>query len=412
MGNPGSLLYHIIITKGREKMIALERIRILDLSRLAPGPLGSMVLADMGAEVIKVEELEERGGMARDIFVPPGVSPEEEGKYLARDILGRNKKSIALNLKLPEAREIFYKLAATADVIWESYRPGVVDRLGIGYETISKINPRIIYCSISGYGQDGPYRDLPGHDPTYSAIAGVLASNTDMEDRPMTSGVPVADTSVGLYAVIGVLCALIAREKTDRGQYIDVSFADSALSFAAILLGQYMVYGPMPRRQDAQLIQNAWQTKDGKYIASCPLESYFWERFCRALGMEELIHHHHATGEKYDEVVSAIRDKVLTKTRDEWFEIMKEADTCVSPVLTFDEILKDPQILHRNMIMELEHPTQGKVKQLGFGIKLSETPAQFRNFAPLLGQHTEEILQELGYSGELVEELRKAGAVK
>ncbi len=406
------MLYHIVINKGREEMIALEGIKILDLSRLAPGPLGSMVLADMGAEVIKVEELEERGGMARDIFVPPGVSPEEEKKYLARDILGRNKKSIALNLKLPEAREIFYKLAATADVIWESYRPGVVERLGIGYGTISEINPRIIYCSISGYGQDGPYRDLPGHDPTYSAIAGVLASNMDMEDTPMTSGVPVADTSVGLYAVIGVLCALIARDKTGRGQYIDVSFADSALSFAAILLGQHMVYGPMPKRRDAQLIQNSWQTKDGKYIASCPLESYFWERFCRALGLEELIHHHYATTEKYDEVVSAIRDKVLTKTRDEWFEIMKEADTCVSPVLTFDEVLKDPQILHRNMIMELEHPTQGKVKQLGFAIKLSETPAQFRNFAPLLGQHTQEILQELGYSRELVEELRKAGAVK
>ena len=393
-------------------MIALEGIRVLDLSRLAPGPLGSMILADMGAEVIKVEELEERGGMARDIFVPPGVSPEEEGKYLARDILGRNKKSIALNLKLPEARKIFYKLAATADVIWESYRPGVVDRLGIGYETISKINPRIIYCSISGYGHDGPYRDMPGHDPNYSAIAGVLASNTDMEDRPMTSGVPLADTSVGLYAVIGVLCALIAREKTGRGQYLDVSFADSALSFAAILLGQYMVFGPMPRRRDMQLIQNTWQTKDGKYITSCPMESYFWERFCRALGLEELIQHHHATGEKYDEAVSAIRDKILTKTRDEWFEIMKEADTCVSPVLTFDEVLKDPQILHRNMIMELEHPTQGKVKQLGFAVKLSETPAQFRNFAPVLGQHSEEILQELGYSGKSVEKLRKAGVVK
>jgi crotonobetainyl-CoA:carnitine CoA-transferase CaiB-like acyl-CoA transferase len=406
------LLYHVSITKGGKIVIALEGIRVLDLSRLAPGPLGSMYLADMGAEVIKVEELAERGGMARDIFVPPGLSPEEEEKYLARDILGRNKKSIALNLKVPEAREVFYKLAATADVIWESYRPGVVERLGISYETISKINPRIIYCSISGYGQDGPYRDLPGHDPTYSAIAGVLASNTDMEDRPMTSGVPVADTSVGLYAVIGVLCAIIAREKTGRGQYIDVCFADSALSFAAILLGQNMALGPMPRRRDAQLIQNAWQTKDGKYIASCPLESYFWERFCRALGLEELIPHHHATGKKYDEVVSAIRDKVLTKTRDEWFEIMKKADTCVSPILDFDEVLEDPQILQRNMIMDLEHPTQGKVKQLGFAIKLSETPAQFRDFAPLLGQHTEEILQELGYSGELVEGLIKSGAVK
>ena len=393
-------------------MIALEGIRVLDLSRLAPGPLGSMILADMGAEVIKVEELEARGGFTSSMFVPPGLSPEEEEKYLARDILGRNKKSIALNLKLPEGKEILFKLAATADVILEGYRPGVVDRLGIGYETISKINPRIVYCSLSGYGQDGPYRDIPGHDPNYSAIAGVMACNADMEDSPMHTGVMVADTSGGLFAVIGILCALIAREKTGRGQYIDVSSTDSALSFAAIPLGGYMILGDRRKRRDMLLGVNAWQTKDGKYIASCPAETHFWERFCRALGLEELIQHHHATGKKYDEAVSAIRDKILTKTRDEWFEIMKEADTCVSPVLTFDEVLKDPQILHRNMIMELEHPTQGKVKQLGFAIKLSETPAQFRNFAPTLGQHTEEILQELGYNGKSVKKLRKAGAVK
>ena len=392
-------------------MIALAGIRILDLSRLAPGPFGSMMLADMGAEVIKIEEVAERGGMARDIFIPPSASPEQEARALSLDILGRNKKSIALNLKLPEGKKILYKLAATADVFYEGYRPGVTKRLGIDYETISQINSRIVYCSVSGYGHDGPYRDLPGHNSTYNAVAGVLAVNTDMDDRPLAGGVPVADISVGLHAVIGILCALMAREKNGRGQYVDVSFCDSAMSFIALHLTQSMVFGPIPRLRDTLLIQNAWETKDGKYIAASPLESHFWERFCHALGLEELIPFHYATGKKYEEVVSAIRERFLTKTRDEWFEIMKKADTCVSPVLSLDEVFTDPQILHRNLIMELDHPTQGKVKQFGFPIKLSETPAQFRSFAPFLGQHTDNMLRELGYTEAEVKALRKAGAV-
>ena len=392
-------------------MLALEGIRILDISRLAPGPLGSMMLADMGAEVIKVEETVERGGMARDIFIPPSAALEQEERALSLDILGRNKKSIALNLKLDEGRKILYKLAATADVFYEGYRPGVTKRLGIDYETISKINPRIVYCSVSGYGQDGPYRDLPGHNNTYGAIAGLVAANTDMDDRPLASGVPVADISVGLHAVIGVLCALMAREKTGRGQYVDASFLDSSMTFMAINLTQHLVFGPLPRVRDQQLIQHAWETKDGKYIVAIPLESHFWERFCHALGLDELIPYHYATGKKYEEVVSAIRERFLTKTRDEWFEIMKKADTCVGPVLSQEEVFNDPQILHRNLIMELDHPTQGKVKQLGFPIKLSETPAQFRNFAPLLGQQTDDILKELGYTVAEVKALRKAGAV-
>jgi crotonobetainyl-CoA:carnitine CoA-transferase CaiB-like acyl-CoA transferase len=288
----------------------------------------------------------------------------------------------------------------------------VVKRLGIDYETISKINPRIVYCSMSGYGQDGPYKDLPGHDPNFRAIAGLITSNTDMDDRPMTDGVPVADMSVALHSVIGILCALIARDKTGEGQYLDISYADSALNFGAILLGHYRAHGHVLRTRDIQLMVNAWETKDGKYIVSGPVESYFWERFCRALGLAELIPYQYATGKKYDEVVSAIADRIRTKTRDEWFEIMKEANTCVSPALTFDEVMDDPQMLHRNMIMELDHPTQGKIKQLGFAIKLSKTPAKFRSFAPNLGQHTDKLLKELGYTGEQVKTLRKAGAVK
>jgi len=328
------------------------------------------------------------------------------------NFLARNKKSIVLNLKVAEGKDVFYKLASTADVIYESYRPGVVKRLGIDYETISKINPRIIYCSISSYGQDGPYKELPGHDPNFRALAGLISAETDMNDKPLVSGVTSADSSGALHSVIGILCALIARDKTGEGQYIDVTFADSALNLGSLLLGHYMATGLTPKTREIKLMQNAWETKDGKFLVTAPVESYFWERFCRALGLEELIPLQYSNGKKYEEVVSIIADKMKTKTRDEWFEILKEANTCVSPVLSFKEVLTNPQFVHRQMIMELDHPTQKKVKQLGFAIKLSKTPAKFRSFAPRLGQDTDDLMKQMGYTGDQIKALRKLNAIK
>jgi len=379
---------------------------------LGPGPFGTMILADMGAEVIKIEEADERGAIGRDLFVRPGATPEEEERALALNFLARNKKSIVLNLRVAEAKEVFYKLASTADVIYESYRPGVVKRLGIDYETISKINPRIIYCSISSYGPDGPYKDLPGHDPNFRAMAGLIAAETEMNDRPMTSGVTSADTSGALHSVIGILCALIAHDKTGEGQYIDIAFADSALNLGSLLLGHYMASGLTPKTREIQLMQNAWETKDGKYLVTAPVESYFWERFCRALGLEELIPLQYSIGKKYEEVVSTISHKIKTKTRDEWFEILKEANTCFSPILSFKEVMTNPQLVHRQMLIELDHPTQKKVKQLGFAIKLSKTPAKFKNFAPRLGQDTDDLMKQMGYTGDQIKALQKANAIK
>lgn len=381
--------------------LALEGIKVLDLSRTVPGPFCTMVLADMGADVTKIEAPGYQMGML----------PDQE-KQAAYDFLSRNKRSIVLDLKTAEAREIFHKLATNADVVMEAFRPGVAKKLGVDYNTISKLNPRIVYCSLTGFGQDGPYRDLPGHDPNYTSVGGAVGLTGDKKGDPVIIRAALGDIGSALHAVIGILCALMARDKTGRGQYVDISMTDSVLSFLTISLLRYFREGFIPKRGWPSPTINVWKTKDGKFVSTGLIEPYFWERFCRALGREDLIPHQRAKGKKLQEVHSAIRETFLTKTRDEWFQIMKDADTCVSPVLELDEVVNDPQLLSRDMFPELDHPTEGKVRQLGIAIKLSETPAKFRGFAPIIGQHTEEILQGLGYSQQQIEELRKSGAIR
>jgi crotonobetainyl-CoA:carnitine CoA-transferase CaiB-like acyl-CoA transferase len=386
----------------RAKMaLALEGIKVIDLSRTVPGPFCTMMLADMGAEVIKIEDPEYALGMI----------PDRE-KHAAHDYLSRNKRSIALNLKTHEAKEIFYKLAGGADVVMEAFRPGVAKRLKVDYETVSKLNPRIIYCSLTGFGQDGPYSDLPGHDPNYTSIGGAVGLTGDHRGNPVIIRATVGDIGSSLHAVIGILFAIIAREKMGKGQFVDISMTDSVLPFLTVSLLRYFRDGFIPRRGWHSLTINVWQCKDGKFITTGLIEPHFWERFCHALGKEDLIPHHHANGEKLREVYSVIRETFLTKTRDEWFQIMKDADTCVSPVLEIDEVVNDPHLLHRGMFPEFDHPTQGKVRQLGMPIKLSETPGKFRNFAPRMGQHTDQILQGLGYSQQQIEELHKSGIIR
>jgi len=386
----------------------LEGIKILDLSRLAPGPFCTMILGDLGADILKVEGPRE-GRLAMVMAI--------EERAIAYNALERNKRSIVLNLKLEPARQIFYQLAKKADVIVEGFRPGVVKRLGVDYDTIKEINPRLIYCSLTGYGQDGPYSNLVGHDVNYISIGGALGIMGIPGGAPIIPSNLVADYAAGgMNAAIGILAALIAREKTGKGQYVDIGMADGVVSLMASSLSRYFETDEVPKRGNELLtggvpFYSVYETKDGKYVSIGCLEPWFYENLCRALGREDFIPYQGAIGEKREEIFSAFREIFRTKTRDEWFDYLSQWDICVGKVYLLDELATDPQLIHRNMILELDHPELGKVKQPGISVKLSQTPGSIRSFGPILGQHTEEVLLELGYSKKRIEELREQGAI-
>lgn len=394
-------------------MLPLKGVRILDLSRNIPGHYATMVLGDFGAEVLKVEEPPVGGAR---------IAAEKESAYSS---MNRNKKSITLNLKKTEARQVFYKLAERSDVILEGFRPGVVKRLGVDYETISKLNSRMIYCSLSGYGQDGPYMDLPGHDINYLATAGALGLIGSAGGPPVVLPPLIGDFAAGsLGMVVGVLLALIAREKTGQGQYIDISMTDGVVALLTMVAEQYFSKGLLPQRGETALgggypYKNVYKTKDGKYVAIGCFERSLWENLCRELGREDFAPYYFVQehpykkpeGSKWEEIFSYLREVFATKTRDEWFERLSQKNIGISKVYSLDEVFSDPQVIHREMVMELNHPTQELVKQVGFYLKLKGTPAEFRTFAPSPGQHTEEVLGELGYSTEDIERLRREGVI-
>ncbi|HEX78196.1 MAG TPA: CoA transferase [Dehalococcoidia bacterium] len=399
-------------------MLALEGIRVIDLSRLAPGPYGTMLLGDLGADIIKVERPPLEGMKRLTSKLPYLIEDSDDERTMAFLATNRNKRSIILDLRQVEAREVFYKLVGTADVLLEQFRPGVVRRLGIDYDTLKGINPRLIYCSLSGYGQDGPYRDLVGHDINYIAMGGFqgMVGNRQGPAIPMNI---VADYAAGgMHVAIGILAALIAREKTGRGQYLDLAMVDGVVSLLAAEVSRYLVTGVEPRWQEsmnngAVPWYNIYETKDHKYISIGCIEPHFYEQLCRVLGREDLIPYQAATGEKLEEIFSIFREIFKTKTRDEWFDIMRQADNiCVGKVYSLGEMLNDPQVLHRQMIVEVDHPKFGKIKQVGISVKLSDTPGQIRGTGAYPGENSEEILRELGYSKDEIGTLKEKGAVR
>ncbi len=386
----------------------LEGIKVLDLSRLAPGPFCTMILGDLGADILKVEGPRE-GRLAL------GVSAEE--RAIAHNAVERNKRSIVLNLKAEPARKIFYQLAERVDVIVEGFRPGVVKRLGVDYDTVKEINPRLIYCSLTGYGQDGPYHNMVGHDVNYISIGGALGFIGIPGGAPLIPSNLVADFAAGgMNATIAILAALMARERTGEGQYADMGMADGVVSLLSFALSGYFGSGVVPQRGNELLtggvpFYSVYETKDGKYLSIGCLEPWFYENLCRALDREDFIPHQGASGEKREEIFSAFREIFRSRTRDEWFDYLSQWDICVGKVYEFDELASDPQLVHRKMILELDHPKFGKVRQPGISIKLSQTPGSIRSFSPVLGQHTEEVLLDLGYDKERIEELRKEGVI-
>ena len=387
-------------------MMPLEGIRVLDLTRLAPGPFCTMLLGDLGADVIVVEEAP---GAGRRFDIGMGERAQ------AFNALGRNKRSIGLNLKDERAREVFYRLADTADVVLEGFRPGVVKRLGVDYETISARNPRIVYCSLSGYGQTGPYASLVGHDINYISIGGALGMTGWPGQPPAIPLNIIADfAGGGLYAAFAILAAVIAREKTGRGQHVDMAMSDGVTSLLAMVASQYFSSGHVPGPgveflNGAVPFNNVYQTADGKWLSIGCLEPWFWQELCQALGCEEYVPHQN-NREKFPEMFDFLRGKFREKTRDEWFQELRQRDICVAPVYALDEVFADPHVQARGMIAEVEHPEFGTVKQVGIGAKFSETPGSVRSTAPRRGEHTEEILREAGYSDEEIAALKEAKA--
>ncbi len=383
----------------------LEGIRILDLTRQAPGPYCTMLLGDLGADVIVVEE-------------PPGAGRRMEMGMSERTqafwALSRNKRSVALNLKEPRAQEAFLRLAEKADVVLEGFRPGVVKRLGVDYDVVKARNDRVIYCSLSGYGQTGPYAGLVGHDINYISIGGALGLIGTAGSPPAIPMNIIADfAGGGLYAAFSILAAVIARGQTGRGQYVDIAMSDGVTSLLAFPASQYFAAGMVPKPGVEMLnggypAYSVYETSDGKWISIGCIEPWFWSELCQALSCEEYIPHQN-NREKYPEMFEALRTKFKEKTRDEWFEELRQRDICVGPVYSLDEVFEDPHVQARGMVTEVQHPEFGAVKQVGVGPKFSDTPGAVRTTSPKRGEHTVDLLREAGYADGDIEELRAAG---
>jgi len=378
-------------------MRVLEGIKVLDLSRLFPGPYCSMILADLGADVLRIEDrrFEEEG---------PGMPT-----------VMRNKRHMTLNLKHPKGQEIFFQLARGADVILEGFRPGVTERLGIDYARLKKINDGLIYCSVTGYGQDGPYMDMVGHDINYLSFGGVLRLMGEPGRKPVIPPIQIADMAAGgMYGAIGIMAALIVRQKTGKGQYIDISMLDGVIAMQPFPASLFWDSEKVPRGGDTLLsgrfpCYNVYETKDGEYISLGALEPRFWSVLCKKLGREDYIAHQYDEGEKRPEIFRFLQQAFKEKTREEWMDELKDLEVCFGKVLHLDETFKDPQVVHRKMIVELHDEKKGKVKLLASAVKMSETPADIRRAPASFGEHTDEVLQELGFEKEEIEQIKREG---
>lgn len=356
-----------------------------------------MLLADLGADVVVVAA----PGDPMGVGIPA---------------LSRNKRSMTLNLKDEEGRGIFQRLAATADVILEGFRPGVMARLGFDYAAIRRFNPRVIYCSLSGYGQDGPYRDRVGHDINYLGYAGVLDLVGAAGGAPVIPGVQIADIGGGaLMAAIGILTAVIARGTTGRGQHVDIAMLDGSFAWNAFHTLMYLVSGQSPERGRTRLTGHypcyaVYETRDGRHLTIGALEPHFWATLCRRFGREDLIETQYAEGPVREETFAFFRNAFRQKTLAEWMAELGDADVCIGPVNTLEEALTDSQVCHRRMAVEMDLP-QGRRTAIGTPIKLAGTPTSSRLPPAAFGQHTESILTELGMSPAEVEGLRSRGVV-
>jgi alpha-methylacyl-CoA racemase len=391
---------------------ALADIKVLDLSRLLPGGFCSLLLADFGADVLKVEDT----GMGDYVrWSPPYHDGAEDSAKSALFLsLNRGKRSIRLNLKENAGREVLLKLARRYDVLLESFRPGVMDRLGVGPERLREENPRLVYCSITGYGQDGPYTARSGHDMNYLGLNGLLGLTGEPDGPPVQSAGQIADLGGGaLMAAFGILAALRERERSGQGQIVDVSMFDGSLSWLAMVAARYLCDGVPPGRGGLDLAgglicYRPYACSDG-WVTLAALEPKFWLEWCRGVGREDLVDRQfEAPGSETHAEVERI---FLERTRDEWREFAARHDCCLEPVLGLDEALDSALVRAREMVVEVDQPGTNGVRMLGVPVKLSRTPGAPAGPGPALGQHTDEVLRGLGYSAGDLSSLRGSGAV-
>jgi formyl-CoA transferase len=393
---------------------ALNGLRVLDCTQVLAGPFCGQLLGDMGADVIKVE--------------PPLVGDQSrramgftmEGSDTAAFLaVNRNKKSVTLNLKDDEARQVFYRLVETADIVVENYRPGVTGRLGIDYETLAAVNPRIIYASISGFGQTGPYAGRGGHDLIAQGMSGLMSVTGEPGGRPAKVGISIADLSAGLFAAFGILSACVARQRSGRGQHVDTSIFEAPLAFsifeAAELWGLGRIPQPLGSGNRTSAPNQAFATRDG-YINVCGSNDRLWQRLCTAIGRADL-----GRDERFasnddrmanQEVLAEELEKTLV-TRDsaDWVEILVDAGVPTGAIYNYAQVFEDPQTLAREMVVTMEHPVEGKLKGIGLPVKLSDTPGSVRTAAPLLSADTDAVLAELGLAAGEISALRERGAI-
>ena len=394
----------------------LSDVRVLDLTRLLPGGFCTLLLGDLGADVIKVEDTG-AGDYVR--WAPPFYGSDEHTPLGTRSALylslNRNKRSIRLDLKQKEGKAALLRLASDADVLVESFRPGVLDRLGVGYEELAKANPALVYCPITGYGLDGPNRDRAGHDQNYLGLNGILGLTGDADGAPIQAAGQIADLGGGgMMAAVGILAALHEARRSGQGQVVDVSMTDGSLAWLAMVAGQYLCDGVVPKRGDLPLAgriicYRPYEAKDG-WVSCGALEQKFWAAWCNGVGREDLIaHQFDAPGsDAHKEAAEIFRGR----TRAEWKAFNDEHDCCIEPILDLDEALASEQVREREMVVSYEQPELGEVRQLGFPLKLSRTPASVHRPAPALGEHTAEVLREAGIGDEEVEALISSGAAK
>jgi crotonobetainyl-CoA:carnitine CoA-transferase CaiB-like acyl-CoA transferase len=361
-----------------------------------PGLYCSLLLADLGAEVIHVSAPTERVDKTAQMQMPLN--------------LNRNKKSLVLDLKTSEGKEILRRLLIRSDILIEHFRPVTAERLGVSYSATKEVNPGIIHCSITGYGHDGPYRDRVGHDINYIALAGILGLTGDKEGPPVIPGIPIADLASAMFSALSILSALLYKQKTGKGQFVDVAMFDGMVSWLTFLAASHFAGGAIHR---GELLlagywpwYNVYKTKDGEYLSIGAMEKKFWDNLCQKLDRPEWKPHQYDK-ERRQEIRSELERIFLSKTRDEWMAFWGNEEICCEPVLSLNEVFLHPQVVHRRMIQECFHPALKKmVKQLGIPIKFGDAPVQVKSPGPLPGQNTEEILRELKVSEEEINLLK------